>query len=114
MSRAAEFDFAVRNGKPVRGNRVAVASLQACAEEHLFQVAESHLPGCTEKQESIMSIIRKLVMSTKFEIALVILWMMLIIGTIYFVENKAMLSKLIPLYIVVMIATLIIARRGRD
>ncbi|NOY07110.1 MAG: hypothetical protein GXO82_10870 [Chlorobi bacterium] len=53
-------------------------------------------------------------MSTKFEIALVILWMMLIIGTIYFVENKAMLSKLIPLYIVVMIATLIIARRGRD
>ncbi len=53
-------------------------------------------------------------MSTKFEIVLVILWMMLIIGTIYFVSNKALLSRLIPLYIIVMIGTLIVARRGRD
>ncbi len=53
-------------------------------------------------------------MSTKFEVILVVLWMILIIGTIYFVSNKTLLSRLIPLYIVVMIGTLIIARRGRD
>lgn|GEM_PF-4250068 len=66
------------------------------------------------QRSSFKSASRSVTMSTKFEVILVVLWMILIIGTIYFVSNKTLLSRLIPLYIVVMIGTLIIARRGRD